>query len=117
MGVSSEKLQSPVEKMIVTLVFCLSVASSMQGLRGPVDHSVVIPDGGSCQGQEDGTKCNKKCIDLTCSSILARCFQGQCKRFPNHPCDTSDNHSCCCGNCYLPKEHKENKPCFEHFLK
>ena len=49
--------------------------SSTEVVRGPVNHAVVIPVDGSCLGQEDGTKCNKKCQDLTCTSILARCFQ------------------------------------------
>ena len=49
--------------------------SSTEVVRGPVNHSVIIPVDGSCLGQEDGTKCNKKCQDLTCSSVLARCFQ------------------------------------------
>ena len=72
-------------------------------LRGPVDHSIVVSAGASCSGHEDGTKCIKRCIDLTCTSLLARCYEGRCKRFGHHPCDTSENHSCCCGNCYLPK--------------
>ena len=72
-------------------------------LRGPVDHSIVVSAGASCSGYEDGTKCIKRCIDLTCTSLLARCYEGRCKRFGHHPCDTSENHSCCCGNCYLPK--------------
>ena len=87
--------------------------------RGPVDHSIVVSPASSCRGYEDGTKCIKRCIDLTCTSVLARyimtmsvywpltigyrCYEGHCKRFGHHPCDTSDNHSCCCGNCYLPK--------------
>ena len=49
--------------------------SSTEVVRGPVNHAVVIPVDGSCLGQEDGTKCNKKCQDLTCTSILARCYQ------------------------------------------
>ena len=49
--------------------------SSTEVVRGPVNHAVIIPLDGSCLGQEDGIKCNKKCQDLTCSSVLARCFQ------------------------------------------
>ena len=54
--------------------------------------------------------------------------QGHCKRGGHHPCDTSHDHACCCGNCYLPKvnlaqlvpvsihhlqDHPDNLPCFE----
>merc|ERR1712032_203741 len=102
--------------IVAHLVSLMLSNSPTEVVRGPVNHALIIPVGGSCLGQEDGTKCNKRCQDLTCSSILARCFKDHCKRFPNHPCDTSDNHSCCCGNCYLSKDHKENLSCFENFL-
>ena len=40
-----------------------------------MDHSIEVPLSGSCEGREDGTKCNKKCKDYNCEPPFARCWQ------------------------------------------
>ena len=65
-----------VELIVVAHLFVVTLSQpSTEAVRGPVNHADVIPVNGSCLGQEDGTKCNKRCQDLTCTSILARCFE------------------------------------------
>jgi len=94
-----------------------SASSGVEVARGPVDHGSVVDytSGGSCQDSHDGTRCVKHCAKkhLNCDQDYARCWQGHCKRGGHHPCDTSHDHACCCGNCYLPKDHPDNLPCFE----
>eukprot|EP00090_Calanus_glacialis_P001484 TRINITY_DN11064_c0_g1_i1.p1 TRINITY_DN11064_c0_g1~~TRINITY_DN11064_c0_g1_i1.p1 ORF type:complete len:213 (+),score=52.85 TRINITY_DN11064_c0_g1_i1:146-784(+) len=92
-----------------------SIVRTTTVLRGPVDHSIEVPLSGSCEGMEDGTKCNKKCKDYNCEPPFARCWQGHCKRLGRHPCDVTDSHSCCCGNCYKPTTDPENV-CFQNYL-
>ena len=52
-----------------------NVVAGSDTVRGPVDHSIVLGPGESCQGREDGTKCTKRCSDLSCHSLLARCYE------------------------------------------
>ena len=35
----------------------------------------VLTIGQTCEGVADGTKCTKRCIDVSCSPDQARCYQ------------------------------------------
>jgi len=95
--------------------YSISQGRSHVFLRGPVDPTRSLRWFESCRGVEDGTRCTKRCRDWSCTDT-ARCWQGKCKRGGYHPCDTTGEHSCCCGTCYKPKDHPENAACFAAFL-
>merc|ERR1712179_192485 len=88
-------------------------------VRGPVDQNKVVHGSRGCRGEEDGTKCDLMCMMIGCyHEGGARCYEGECRKAGNHPCQTSgaftdttevtSTHPCCCGDCSLPKEHPRN---------
>jgi len=85
-------------------------------LRGPVNHTVELSTVESCVGWPDGTKCTKRCLDISCDPLQARCWQGHCKRSGRHPCDITGTHPCCCGDCNKDTTDPANHECFANFL-
>merc|ERR1711892_685204 len=113
--VNSEELESSTSPTNISVTSKAPLFKTIV-LRGPVDFSLTLSVTQSCDGLPDGTKCTKKCKDYNCNPPFARCWQGHCKRLGRHPCDVTDNHSCCCGDCYKPTTDPENAPCFQNFL-
>eukprot|EP00090_Calanus_glacialis_P025367 TRINITY_DN3961_c0_g1_i1.p1 TRINITY_DN3961_c0_g1~~TRINITY_DN3961_c0_g1_i1.p1 ORF type:complete len:171 (-),score=36.71 TRINITY_DN3961_c0_g1_i1:152-664(-) len=93
-----------------------SLEKTTRVLRGPVDHTVELVIHESCREWQDGTKCTKRCLDLSCDPVQARCWQGHCKRAGHHPCDMTDTHQCCCGDCSKATTDPVNAACFQNFL-
>ena len=89
---------------LLSALLCSLVTTQSDSFSRPlVDTEKELTIFESCKGEADGTRCTKRCVHWTCDPKFARCYEGNCKRAGQHPCNTSPQphiHPCCCGSCH-----------------